>query len=168
MSVSATPNTPFNEYVRSSSQVKSATPDLIVEDEASVPIELMEQLILENIGGQQLLLLSRHDNISGQKVAYRPISNLKQVARKYASDSIISSSESFKNYFKNFTILLESVVPELNSIEDGAIVFNDSAPNAYVNAINGGITLEFLDTKPGQQIEVQIMSNANLFDDTIY
>lgn len=168
MSVSATPNKSFNEYVRSSSQVKSATPDLIIEDSATTPIELMERLIFEKIGGQELLLLSRHDNLNGQKVAYQPISNITEMSIKYTPDNIMFASESFKNYFKNFTILLESVVPELNSIDDGVLTFNDSAPNAYTNIANGSITMEFSDMKNGQQIEVQVMSNSKLFDDTIY
>lgn len=168
MSVSATPSVPFNEYTRSASQVKSATPDLIIEDIASIPVELMEQLIFERIGGQELLLLSRHDNLNGQRVAYQPISNLPDIAIKYTPDTLIFASESFKNYFKNFTILLESAVPELVSIQNGVITFNDSAPNAYTNMIDGSITMEFSDIKTGQQIEVQIMSDSKLFDDTIY
>lgn len=169
MSVSATPNTPFRDYVRSSSQVKSATPDIIIEDGTGVPIELMEQLIFEDIGGQELLLLSRHDNLNGQKVAYRPISNLQDIDIRYATENLIFASDSFKNYFKNFTILLESAVPELIKYDvDGSIIFNDSAPNAYVVNATGGITLEFDNLKNGEQVQVQIMSNASLFDDTIY
>jgi hypothetical protein len=169
MAVSATPNVPFKDYVRTSSQVKSATPDLIIEDQMTTPIELMEQLIFEKIGGQELLLLSRHDNLNGQKVAYQPISNLTELSIKYSPETLIFASESFKDYFKNFTILLESAVPELIKYDvDGAIIFNDSAPNAYTSNITGGITLEFSDIKNGQQVEVQIMSNTKLFDDTIY
>jgi len=169
MSVSATPNVPFRDYTRTSSQVKSATPDLIIEDANTTPIELMEQLIFEKIGGQELLLLSRHDNLNGQDISYRLISNIQDIDIKYTPENLIFMSESFKNYFKNFTILLESAVPELITYEqDGSIVFNDSAPNAYVSNITGGITLEFSDIKNGQQVEIQIMSNSKLFDDTIY
>lgn len=169
MAVSATPSVPFKQYTRNSSQVKSATPDLIIEDAATVPIELMEQLIFENIGGQELLLLSRHDNLNGQRVAYQPISNLKEIDIKYTPENLIFASESFKNYFKNFTILLESAVPELIKYDvDGSIIFNDSAPNAYTSNTTGGITLEFSDIKNGQQVQIEIMSNSKLFDDTIY
>lgn len=169
MSVSATPNVPFRDYVRTSSQVKSATPDLIIEDASTTPVELMEKLIFEKIGGQELLLLSRHDNLNGQKVAYRPISNITDISIKYTPETLIFASESFKDYFKNFTIFLESAVPELVTYDvDGSIIFNNAAPNAYTSNTTGGITLEFSDIKNGQQVEVQILSNSNLFDDTIY
>lgn len=157
--VSATPNLPINA-VRRSSDVKSATPDLIIEDLSSVPVEVIERLIFEDIGGQELLLLSRHDTIRGQEVSYRAISNASDIDFKYSSETILFATESFKNYFRNFPILLESVVPEIEG--------NQYAPNAYVDLVTGDIILEFKDLKPEQQIEHQALSQASVFDDTIY
>ena len=157
--VSAIPNIPGG-FSRNSSEVKSATPDLIIEDLNSIPVELIERLIFESIGGQELLLLSRHDTIRGQEIAYRPISNSRDIDFRYTSETILFATESFKNYFKNFSILLESVVPEL----DG----NEYSPNAYVEESTGDIILEFKDVRSGQQIETQTVSIASVFDDTIY
>jgi hypothetical protein len=70
MSVSSTPLLPTGKS-RSSSEVKSASPDIIIDESVTIPIELMEKLIFENIGAQELLLLSRHDNLLGQNIAYR-------------------------------------------------------------------------------------------------
>jgi hypothetical protein len=157
--VSAIPNIPGG-MSRKSSEVKSATPDIIIEDINSVPIELIERLIFESLGGQELLLLSRHDTVRGQEISYRPISNSRDIDFRYSSETILFATESFKNYFKNFSIFLESVVPEL----DG----NQYSPNAYVEVASGDIILEFKDVRPEQQIESQTLSNASVFDDTIY
>lgn len=157
--VSATPNLPISS-VRKSSEVKSATPDLIIEDIASIPVEIIQKLILEDIGGQELLLLSRHDTIRGQEVSYRAISNAGDLEFKYSSETILFATESFRNYFRNFPILLESVVPELDE--------NENSPNGYVDLTTGDVILEFKDLKNGQQIEHQALSSANVFDDTIY
>lgn len=157
--VSATPNIPGG-FSRNSSEVKSATPDLIIEDINSVPVEIIERLIFESIGGQELLLLSRHDTIRGQEISYRPISNSRDIDFRYTPETILFATESFKGHFKNFSILLESVVPELGG--------NEYSPNAYVEQSSGDIVLEFKDVKVGKQIETQTISSASVFDDTIY
>jgi hypothetical protein len=157
--VSATPSLPSGSQ-RKFSEVKSATPDIILEDSSLLPPELMEKLIFENIGGQELLLLSRHDTIGGQEIAYRSISNSRDIDFRYSSETIFFATESFKNYFKNFSILLESVVPEIEG--------NQYSPNAYVDQESGDIILEFRDIRSGQQIETQALSSATVFDDTIY
>jgi hypothetical protein len=156
---SATPNLPSNNS-RRSSEVKSATPDLIQEDSSVFPVSLITKLLFEDIAGQELLLLSRHDTVRGQDVSYRAISNAGDLDLKYSSETILFATESFKNYFKNFPILLESVVPEIEG--------NQYSPNGYADFETGDIVLEFKDLKPGQQIEHQTLSLANVFDDTIY
>ena len=48
--------------------VKPATPDIILFDNESVPIEVMTDLIFENIGGQELINIVRSDIVNGQNV----------------------------------------------------------------------------------------------------
>lgn len=144
---------------RRASQVKSATPDLLIVEDL-IPDSVIVKLLLEDVAGQELLLLSRHDTIRGQEVSYRAISNAGDLEFKYSSETILFATESFKNYFRNFPILLESVVPELDE--------NENSPNGYVDLTTGDVILEFKDLKNGQQIEHQALSSANVFDDTIY
>lgn len=161
MAVSSTPNLPQGPIVRSSSNIKTATPDIMVtEDPANIPVEVLEKLILEDISNQELLLLSRHDTVGGQDIAYRKIENANEVNFRYGPDTILLSSESFKNYFKNFPILLEANVPELEG--------NVYAPNARIDLATGNIVIEFKDLRSGQQIEVQTISSGLVFDDIIY
>lgn len=160
MSVSSTPNLPFSEYVRRASDVKSATPDIIIEDLAAVPVEVIEKLIFENIGGQELLLLSRHDTISGRDVAYQKINNVREIDFRYGSDLILASSDSAKDYLRNFPLFLDSVVPEIEG--------NQFAPNAYTDPITGDLVLEFKDLRANQEVQVQHIVSASVFDDIIY
>jgi hypothetical protein len=160
MSVSATPNLPISQSARQSSSVKSATPDLILEDTSSLPESAIEKLIFENIGGQELLLLARHDTISGQRVAYQKIQNAREIDFRYGSDTVLSTTESFKDYFRNFPILIETNVPEIEG--------NEFAPNAYVDPTTGNLVLEFVELRRGQEVQVQTISSADVFDDIIY
>lgn len=142
-------------------QVKAATPDLIQIDSNTIPEELMLELLFENIGGQELLTVARHDTLSGRQIAYQPIKNINDIALQYSSENIIFMPESLKNYFKNFNIVLENNVPDIG---DQA----QNSPNAYIDPETGDLVLEFQNIIQGQQVEVQILSNAKVFDDTIY
>jgi hypothetical protein len=163
LTISPLPSFPSGRS-RSSSEVKSARPDILIDEATSIPVELMEKLIFENIGGQELLLISRHNNLPGQKIAYQAISNLRDVDLRYSAENILFASETFKNYFKNFTILLESVVPQLGTLANP----NQFVPNGYSSFSDGSITLEFLDLKSKDQVEIQTIFSTTLFDDTIY
>ena len=46
------------------SAVKIATPDLIIRDSETMSIEIMTDLIFEDIGGQELATISRHDLVT--------------------------------------------------------------------------------------------------------
>ena len=143
-------------------EVKAATPDILI-DPGTVPLELMQDLLFENIGGQEILMVSRHDTIIGQPVAYQPIKNLNEISLQYNSDNIVFMPESIKNYFKNFNISLQNNVPV---VEEGGEEI-DLSPNTYSSS-NGSLVLEFKNLGQNQQIEVQVLDKSALFDDTIY
>lgn len=157
--VSAVPNQPSSNY-SSSSDIKAATPEIIIYDDGGTPIELMQDLIFEDIGGQELLTVSRHDILTGQKVAYQPIKNLSDISIRYSSQNLIFLPDSIANYFKNFKISAESKLPTAASIS-GKI-------NAEVDKTTGEMTLGFELLKKDEQIEVQVFTQGELFDDTIY
>ena len=58
---------------------KSATPEKIALSNPILDPEVMSDLLFENIGGQELINISRNDLVNGQDVAYSPI----KISRKY-------------------------------------------------------------------------------------
>jgi hypothetical protein len=79
MAVDATSSTPTTNSATSQSAVKIPTPDLVLFNTAPMPIEVMSDLIFEDIGGIELLSLSRSDMVNGQDILYSPISNLSSI-----------------------------------------------------------------------------------------
>ena len=67
-----TPATPISTS-SAANDVLIAKKDIILFNEDAVPVELMTDLIFENIGGQELINISRHDTVNGQTVIYQPI-----------------------------------------------------------------------------------------------
>ena len=94
-SISGLNSTPDNPEImldlqKDSSSVKPATPEIILFNDDAMPIEIMTDLIFEDIGGQELATISRHDIINGQKIIYNPIKNLSDLYLQYNPNNVLS------------------------------------------------------------------------------
>jgi len=136
-----------------------ATPALIALSNLPLDIDIMADLIFENIGGQELINISRSDIINGQDVLYSPIKNLKNLYLEYNANNIIRLENAADTYFKNFPIRLENKLPYSSSgiLED--VVYLDSEGNLVINVSN---------LEKDEQVEVQIINSGEILDGTIY
>lgn len=94
------------------SSIKVATPDLIQIDEESLPIELITNLLFEDIGGRELINISRNDIINGQNVSYNLVGNLSLVQRLYSPRNMFRLVGTPEEIFSNFKIRFSVRVPE--------------------------------------------------------
>lgn len=157
---SSKPNTPGQTYSQSKPDIKVATPDLQIFKDEVVPIEIMTDLIFEDIGGQELINISRHDLINGQDVVYQPIKNLSNIYLSYNPQNILSLQDASQSYFKNFPIKLGNKIPDYGTGPNREIVYiEDSTGNLVINVIN---------MEKYEQVEVQIISGGDLINGTIY
>jgi hypothetical protein len=140
--------------------VQAATPDIILFDDETTPIEIMTDLIFENIGGQELINILRSDIINGQNVSYQPIKNLTNLYFQYNPQNILALQDTDSNYFKKFPINFSSKVPSYGTGPNGSIVYIDpETGNLVINVVNLG---------RDEQVEVSIVSDGEVLDDTIY
>ena len=124
--------------------IKVATPDIITIDQETLPAELMTSLIFENIGGQELLSISRHDLISGSNLDYQSIKNLNEIYINHNSLNIIPMPDSSTVYSKNFPISWDShIVEEFSSADSTHILIDSVAKELQILVTN---------MKPGEQI----------------
>jgi len=140
--------------------VKAATPALIALSNLPLEIEIMTDLIFEDIGGQELINMSRNDIISGQDLMYSPIKNMQDLYLQYNSNNIIKLESSADTYFKNFTIKLEEKLPVGGTGPSGETIYLDSVTGDLV------INLSFIEKD--EQVEVQILNDGSIINDTIY
>lgn len=88
--------------------IKQAEPDIVIQgDEVESP-ELLTQLFFEEMGGVELISMSRSDMIDGIDVSYSPIANLSALRRRFNPNNIIASSSRESDYFKGFGIDIEA------------------------------------------------------------
>jgi hypothetical protein len=167
------PRLPSSQVSKDSSgAVKAATPDLILENVADLPLEIMQALIFENIGGQEILTMSRHDLVNGQRVSYSPIKNLSTVQSRFNSQNIISITNSLTALFETYTIKLQEKLPLPGVNEFGNFVLNlGTGPGGayiYNDEIDRGIVINVRNMAPDEQVDVQLMTTLREFDGTIY
>ena len=169
--MSSTPQSLGNNTYNSdtSGSVKIATPDILILQEEPVSPEIIVDLLFEDIGGQEIINISRNDIINGQNVLYQPIKNITSLFYQYNSQNIVALPKTDKDYFKNFTVSLQSHIPNCGNGYDlvsGVQVSN--CKYIYVDPATSNLVINVVNMLPGQEVEVQIMTTSTVLDDTIY
>lgn len=144
-------------------EVKPATPDLIIRDTASAPIEYLTDLLFEQVGGQEFLSISRSDIIAGQNIKYTPIKNISEINSRYNSSNIFQLDGSWEEYFSNFDIKLENYIPQFGDGPNQEVVYIDAS-----DPIKPLLVICVDGTPKGIDVEVQVMSKGELISDILY
>ena len=160
LTVTPTPvTTPPPPTPPESIKIKSATPEIILWDESLIPVEILTDLIFENIGGQELLSITRHDIINGENVSNQLIKNLTFINQEYSSKRILSLQNTSDKYFSNFSIKLESKIP----FEGNGLLGN----NIYIDQDTQDIVIEFINLEVDERVEVQIGIGGTIYTITL-
>jgi hypothetical protein len=165
MAIDATANqatyTWTNDFGRSApnNPTKVATPNQI--DVLTDPLdpEVMIELVFQDIGGQELINISRADAINGQNIMYSIVKNLKNMMLEYNSNNIIKLHGTSDVYFKNFSIRLEDRIPKYGSGGSGSIV--------YLDQDSGDVVIDVVNIDDEEQVEIEVINQGGYFDDTI-
>ena len=141
-------------YARDKRGVKAARPDIILGDD-ELSSEIMQDFIFAEIGGQEILDISRSDFVNSplnQQYSATP-----GTGTSYVQKETIVFSDGIRNTFASFGMLLDEYVPvdmtvnvvELDDIEDTIII-------------------KVANVKDSDSIEVEFLAYANVADDTIF
>lgn len=173
--VDAVPNVPAPAVTTSNTNIKPATPDLIQFNDADIPIEFMTDLLFEDIGGQEIISISRNDIVNGQKVTYNPIKNLSALGLQYNAQNIFSIPTSSQSQFNNYAIKLENHVPAYGEGTGEQLFPNDIDVNRrslketiYVEKGTGDLIINVTNLSDNEEVEVQMLSSGESFNDIIY
>lgn len=70
--------------------VKQADPDIILDPEIDTTGDYIVERFFEELGGTELINLSRYDLIDGISVVYNPIANLSRLRQRFNPNNIIA------------------------------------------------------------------------------
>lgn len=204
--VQPTPDTPdesFGSFFVKPS-IKPATPDLILFNEDDVPIEFITDLLFEQIGGIEILSVTRSDLVNGQNLSYSLIANSAELAKVYSSNTFIKVPGNINELFENFPIRFAIHVPDvgtapskfyvgeensfgctgfpvLNKRTDDVLACFDTLREAesfaaaqenfsivYVEEETGNVVVDIANIKKTNRVEIEVLSEGVVEDDTIY
>lgn len=126
MAVSPVPiNVDWGNYSnRVKPDVLASDPDIVLVNPTTLPIDLQADLILQDMGGTELLYYARHDTVNGQKVSYQPIKDVDLLALTYSPQTVTGAMPAWNHYRNSFSIQIDD-----KRVADSA----DSPGSVYVD-----------------------------------
>lgn len=169
--INATPDEGFVD-LKSVKSVKSAETNTDITETDYIRYqtseEEIENLLLQDIGGRELITLTRHDQINGIIQDYSPIKNVSELALEYNPVELSKNPNSVNDFLDLFYYNLNEYVPSLeelsefypNNDEKWTVVYFDNATNS--------ITIHITNAFNSEQVEVEFLSFDDVKNDTIY
>lgn len=139
-----------------SDPVKTSQIDAVLSDSDTIPVEIMTDLIFENVGGQEILSITRNDTVNGQNIIYQPIKNLTNIQQQYNPNNIVALQSSSDKYFANFSIKFDSKVPEVGSGPNGEHI--------YIDPQTGDLVIDVINSQPDEQVEIEIATSGTIYE----
>jgi hypothetical protein len=133
--------------------IKIATPDILLDNE-TLSLETMGDFVFAEIGGTELLSVSRHDLInSPYNNGYTPLVDAGTV---FKDQNAIVFKDGSKNIFNTFTIDLNYHIPQSSA---NPLIQNDTT--------SGTVTINLKNLQPDYIVETEIISSGTVFSGTI-
>jgi hypothetical protein len=156
---SPTPNTPGTQATTIAS-AKSSTPQYRIDlKDEELSEYMMTRLVFEDIGGEEVLSISRNDTVFGENLIYQPIKNMISLAQRYNSQNLLSLYGTAQSYFDNFLIKFSDKIPNVGNGINGS--------NVYIENSTGDLIIEVINMQDDEEVEVSIMVSGDILRDTI-
>jgi len=156
---SPTPNTPGTQATTTAS-AKSSTPQYRIDlKDEELSQYMMTRLVFEDIGGEEVLSISRNDTVFGENLIYQPIKNMISLAQRYNSQNLLSLYGTAQSYFDNFLIKFSDKIPNVGNGMNGS--------NVYIENSTGDLIIEVINMQDDEEVEVSIMVSGDILRDTI-
>lgn len=106
--------------------VKQPAPSLVTYNAETLPQELIVDLLFEDVGGTELINVSRHDTINGQSVVYSLVSNLSILNRSFNPNNILAGQISYSQ-FSQYSLDIASKLMGISLDSSGNLVIEFSS-----------------------------------------
>jgi hypothetical protein len=135
--------------------IKTAPIDTVLFNDDLVDQNILADLLFEDVGGQEILTISRYDTVNGQDVSYQPIKNLNLIQQEYNPNNLVKLQATSDRIFANFPIKLADKIPVVGNGPNGENIYLDST---------GSIVIELINLVGDEQVEVQIASSGTIYE----
>lgn len=165
--VDSIPNRPSSEnpyFSQRDASVKTADPQFFVISDSTATIEELENALWQNIGGHEIISLSRRDLVDGKNLDYTLINNLRQLSEEYDPKTLFAIEDTSVKYFNKFGLKFENFLPSDQSLEE----ISAGLRSPVVMDEDGNVVIYVKNIKDNQEVEIQAIAADELLRDTIY
>lgn len=134
--------------------VKQPAPSLVQYNAEALPEELIIDLLYEDVGGQELINISRHDTVDGQEVSYSLIRNLSIFNQSFNPNNILAGQIAYSPQFGQYSLDISSKLPFMNADYPEGPAYLDT---------NGNLIIDLISIGADEYIEVEISSNGTIY-----
>ena len=134
---------------KQTSQVKVANVNVINVNYAATPVEQMEKMFFQDVGGTEILSVTRHDTVGGEKVIYSEVDNLQDLKIQFNPLNILVSTN-LNDLFSGYGIDIKEKV-------------NDAGQTVQINA-SGDMVVEVVGVAEDEYVQIQVASRVEDFE----
>lgn len=140
--------------------VKVSTPDIIEYKDDTLPVDYLTDLLFEDIGGEEILSVSRTDLVNGQNVIYSPIKNLSDIGISYNPLSMFILPDNSEDTFQNPPIRIEEHIPDVGTGPNNEIVYFDTD--------TGDLVFNVVNMLSSQTVAIEVLKSGTQEGNTVY
>jgi hypothetical protein len=153
--------------------VKTATPDVeinAIKLKDDLLVEELQQLFLTDIGGRELAVLSRHDQINGISQEYSPIKNLSDISLQYNPLAISPNADNVTTYLTSFNFDITKYIPTQQELNAEYPLEADASKRTvvYFDKETNSLNIHVKNIFVNEKIEVEFIVPEEVKDGTIY
>ena len=134
---------------KQTSQVKVANVNVINTNYAATPVEQMEKMFFQDVGGTEILSVTRHDTVGGEKVIYSEVDNLQDLKIQFNPLNILVSTN-LNDLFSGYGIDIKEKV-------------NDAGQTVQIDA-SGNMVIEVVGVAEDEYVQIQVASRVEDFE----
>jgi hypothetical protein len=148
------PKVPPKKDISAKQKVKIATSNLFILDQPIDSTDAMADAIIEDIGGQEIINISRTDLLNGQNVTYNVIENLESTQRKFNPNELIKLQATDAEYFGSFQLDLNNFLVDYGT--------GPSGDSVYVDPDTGDVIINTVNVSNNLVVEVEFVSYQDI------
>ncbi len=130
----------------------------------------LARLFLMDIGGRELITLTRHDQIAGINQEYSPIKNLSNIALEYNPLAISPNADNVSTYLTLFNFDITKYVPTQQELNEKYPLEEDASKRSvvYFDKTTNSLIVHVKNIFTNEKIEVEFIIPEGVKDGTIY
>ncbi len=141
--------TPEKSSQNQKSQVKVSNVNVVNLAYGQTPVEQMEKLYFQDVGGTEILSVARHDTVGGEPVIHSPVENLQDLSIQFNSLNILMSTK-LNTLFAGFGIDINEKIDR-------------NATTVSVEEDTGNMVIEVQDVNKDEYVQIQVASRVEEF-----